>query len=341
MTYYVGLDVSVQKTAICVIDGKGKVLLETTVASEPEAIMAVLREGKFRGKLIGLEAGPLSQWLYKGLRRAGLSVVCVEARRMATFAAASRDKTDKIDARHIAEALRAGLYQPVHVKSAESQKQRTLLVHRRALLIQARSLEQVIRGSLKTFGLKVGNVSSIKFENRVCELLKRHVDLRVAVRPLLSARLALLKEYEELNENVVKVARIDPVAQLLMTAPGVGPITALTYKATIDDPDRFPKSSAVGTHLGLTPRVRESGETSRRGGITHAGDRDLRSLLYAAAQVHLTSYRGPSRLQDWGLAIAERRGMKRAIVAVARKLAVILHRMWADQTPFNPGLVRG
>ncbi len=257
---------------------------------------------------------------------------------MATFAAASRDKTDKIDARHIAEALRAGLYQPVHVKSAESQKQRTLLVHRRALLIQARSLEQVIRGSLKTFGLKVGKVSSLNFESRVRDLLKRKVDLQVVVQPLLKARSVLLGEFEKLNENVVKVAHNDAVAQLLMTTPGVGPITALTYKATIDDPSRFPKSSAVGTHLGLTPRIRESGETSRRGGITHAGDRDLRSLLYAAAQVHLTSYRGPSRLQDWGLAIAERRGMKRAIIAVARKMAVILHRMWVDGTAFNPGL---
>jgi transposase len=338
MTYYVGLDVSVQKTAICVIDGKGKVRLETTAASEPEAIKAVLREGKFRGKLIGLEAGPLSQWLYKGLRRSGLSVVCVEARRMATFAAASRDKTDRIDARHIAEALRAGLYQPVHVKSAESQKQRTLLVHRRALLIQARSLEQVIRGSLKTFGLKVGNVSSIKFENRVYELLKRHVDLRATVQPLLSARAVLLKEYGKLHEMTVRLARSDPVARLLMTTPGIGPITALAYKATIDDPRRFAKSSAIGPHLGLTPRLDESGETSRSGSISKMGDGMLRSLLYAAAQVHLTSYRGPSRLQDWGLAVAERRGMKRAIIAVARKMAVILHRMWADGTAFNPGL---
>ncbi len=260
---------------------------------------------------------------------------------MATFAAASRDKTDRIDARHIAEALRAGLYQPVHVKSVESQEQRTLLVNRRALLLQARGLEQVIRGGLRTFGLKVGNVSSGRFENRVRKLLARHPNLRATVQPLLAARAALLKEYEKLNEMVVRVAQSDPVAQLLMTTPGVGPITALTYKATIDDPDRFPKSSAVGTHLGLTPRVRESGESSHRGGITHVGDGALRSLLYAAAQVHLTSYRGPSRLQDWGLAVAERRGMKRAIIAVARKLAVILHRMWADQTPFNPGLVRG
>ncbi len=335
MTYYVGLDVSVQKTAICVIDGKGKVRLETTVASEPEAIMAVLREGNFRGKLIGLEAGPLSQWLYKGLRRSGLSVVCVEARRMATFAAASRDKTDKIDARHIAEALRAGLYQPVHVKSSESQQQRTLLVHRRALLDHARDLERIVRGSLKTFGLKVGAVSLGKFEDRVLQLVARQPVLREALVPLLRARATLLDEHAKLDRLVREMAQSDPVVRLLTTAPGVGAITALAYKSTIDDPKRFRKSATVGVHLGLTPRLFESGERSWSGRISRSGDSMVRSMLYMSALSHLTSFQGQSELKTWGLKVAGERGMKRAIVAVARKLAVILHRMWIDGTEFR------
>jgi len=335
MTYYVGLDVSVQKTAICVIDGKGKVRLETTAASEPEAIRTVLREGRFRGKLIGLEAGPLSQWLYKALRRAGLSVVCVEARRMRTFASASRDKTDKIDARHIAEALRAGLYQPVHVKSTVSQQQRTLLVHRRALLDHARDLERIVRGSLKTFGVKVGAVSLGRFEDRVLQLVARKRALREVVVPLLHARAVLLEEHAKLDCMARESAKADPVVGLLRTAPGVGAITALAYKSTIDHPKRFAKSATVGVYLGLTSRLFESGERSWTGHISHSGDKMVRSMLYMAALYHLTKFQGQSDLKAWGLRIAEKRGMKRAIVAVARKLAVILHRMWLDGSEFR------
>lgn len=335
MANFVGLDVSVEKTAICVIDGSGEVRLEATTTSDPKAINAVLRDNRIRAKVVGLEAGPLSQWLYKGLRRTRPSVVCIEARRMHTFAAASQVKTDRKDARLIAEALRAGLYQPVHVKSAESQEQRTLLVHRRVLLDQARDIERVIRGTLKTFGLKVGRTSSRRFEGRVVELVAKQRALRQVVRPLLSARAVSLREVAKLDDMTEAAAQDDPVVRLLMTVPGVGPITALAFKATIDDPTRFRQSSVVAAYLGLVPRLHESGETSRRGRITRGGDKMLRSLLYAAARVHLTSYRGPSNLRDWGMAVAERRGMKRAIVAVARRLAIILHRMWCDGTEFR------
>lgn len=335
MPNFVGLDVSVQKTAVCVIDGHGELRLEATTPSEPKAIKALLRENRIRTKLVGLEAGPMSQWLHKGLKRAGFPVVSVETRRMRIFARSSVNKTDRIDAHMIAQALRVGLYRPVHVKTSESQRHRVLLVHRRALLDQARDLERTLRGSLRTFGLKVGQVSSGQFENRLLHLTAKDRELREFVTPLLAARAVALDEFAKLDRIVKDTARNDPVARLLMTAPGVGPVTALAFKATIDDPHRFPTSSAVGPYLGLTPRLHESGEKAWRGHITRRGDRLLRDLLYAAAQSHLTIFRGHTDLKSWGMEIAKRRGTKRAIVAVARRLAVVLHAMWRDGTAFR------
>lgn len=338
MARYVGLDVSIKTTAICVVDGDGEIVFETTAASDPKAINEVLREKRIRATLIGLEAGPLYQWLYKGLRQLRSSVVCIETRRMRIFARVSHVKTDRIDARMIAEALRAGVYRPVHVKSQESQEQLMLLVHRLALLREARGIEQVIRGTLRPFGLKVGNVSSTKFEARVLELTVRHKGLRAAAMPVLSSRAVLLAEYAKLDRMTKEIADNDPVVRLLMTMPGVGPLVGLFYKVTIDEPARFAKSSLVASHLGLTPRIYQSGETSYSGRITRAGDKTLRSLLFMAAQIHLNGTSDPSELREWGLRIAERRGKKRAIIAVARRMAVILHRMWSDGTPFNPEL---
>ena len=336
MARYVGLDVSVKTTAICVMDGHGEIILEATAESDPKAINEVLRQRRIRATMIGLESGPLSQWLYKGLRRLRSSVVCIEARRMKTFAAASRAKTDRIDARMIAEALRVGAYQPVHIKSLESQEQRMLLVHRSTLLRQARRMEQVIRGTLRPFGLKVGNVGSVKFEDRVLDLVAKHENLMEAVEPLLATRSVSLAEYEKMDNLVIKKAKADPVVQLLMTMPAIGPIVGLAFKVTVDDPARYAKSAMVAAHLGLTPRIHESGETARAGGITRAGDRMLRALLFLAAENHLLTYKGPSYIQDWGRKVAERRGTKRAIIAVARRMVVVLHRMWVDGSGFDP-----
>lgn len=336
MKHYVGLDVAVEMTAICIMDATGKVQFETFVPTDPDAIANTLRDWGADPKLIGLEAGSLSQWLYFGLNKHWACVVCLEVKRMRIYASASSVKTDRIDARAIADALRVGAYRAVHVKSPQNQRVLVLLNHRRALLEHARDLERMIRGTIRLFGLKVGRASSLRFEPRVLELLADHPDLVPIVRPVLVARRFLLRKHQVLDRLAEKLARSDKDVCRLMTMPGVGPITALMFKATLDAPARFRRSQAVGVYMGLTPRLHESGETSWRGGITKSGDKKLRRALYAAAQVHLTRSYQPSWLRDWALRVAERRGVKRAIIALARRMAVVLHRMLLDSTPYHP-----
>ena len=335
MDYFVGLDVSDEKTDVCIIDQKGIIKREKTVSSDPKEIRSVIGRLVKSVNLVGLETGPLSAWLHNGLKAEGLPVTCIEAARMRKYASASPVKTDRSDARVIAQAMRAGLYQSVHIKSDRSFHARILLNHRKALQRRSLDFERVLRGTLKIFGLKIGKISPGKFRARVLELVEGDQTLRDYALPVLNARDALRSELSTLNGFVEKLAREDPVAQLLMTVPGVGEGTAVAFIATIDDPDRFPNSRAVAAHLGLTPRLHESGEVSKRGRITRHGDRFLRTQLYWAAMHHLLKFKGHSRLQNWGMKLAERRGKKRAITAMARKLAVIMLRMWKDGTPFD------
>jgi transposase len=336
MSHYVGLDISVKKTAVCVIDEEGGVCAEAKVDSDPSAIYAALSSNAGEIKLVGLEAGNLSTWLYRGLEAYGLPVICIETYRMKTFAAASLVKTDRKDAFLIAQAMRGGLYSPVFIKSERSQRWRMLLIHRRALALKIQDLESVLRGTLRGFGLKVGLVSQKQFESRVRALATDDNALWHLVAPVLGARRAAMHEFSKLDGMVTAIAKANSTARLLMSVPGVGPITALAYIATIDDPRRFKSSAMVGPHLGLTPRVAESGDSARPTGITHRGDMLLRQLLYGAALSHLTRCKTDSDLKHWGQKIRKRRGTRRALVAMARKLAVILHRMWMDGAIFQP-----
>lgn len=337
MKYYAGLDVSLEATSVCVIDSEGAIVSEKKVASEPEAIARCL--GPWRGSLVrvGHEAGGLSPWLHPGLEALGVPVVCIETRRMKAYAKASPVKTDRRDAKLIALAIRAGLYRAVHVKSASAHKLRLALTARRAVLSQARRLQGKIRGDLKVFGIKLGRVGSGGFAARVKARLKGHDDLWTLIAPLLELRAALLMQVRHYDTLLRRLARGDAVCRRLMTAPGVGVLTALGFRAGIDCPGRFRQSSAVPPALGLTPRIDQSGENERCGAITKAGDTLLRSLLFEAANALLTRTRRGCALKRWGLRIAKRRGMNRARVAVARKLAIILHRMWCDGTVFHYG----
>jgi transposase len=335
MDYFAGLDVSVKDTSICIVDDTGKIVREVKVASEPDALLQVLRNPAYRFRRIGLEAGPLSQWLFSALAEAGLPVICVETRHMRAVLKAQINKTDRNDARGIAQMMRAGLYRPVHVKTLRSQKLRMLLVHRKLLQSKSIAIENDLRGTLRNFGLKVGVAGTAKFEARIKELVENLPDLAALVEPLLVVRRVLREQIAVLHRRLLAIVRNDEVCRRLMTTPGVGPVVALTYRATIDVPARFRNSRAVGAVMGLTPCKYQSGQSDRTGAISKCGDEMLRVMLYEAAQILLMRSTKWSWLKAWAMQIARRRGIKKAIVALARRLAVILHRIWVDGTEFR------
>ena len=335
MEHFAGLDVSVKETSVCIVDETGKVVREVKVGSEPGALLGVLAKSAYRFKRIGLEAGPLSQWLYSALAEAGLPVVCVETRHMQAVLKAQINKTDRNDARGIAQMMRAGLYRSVHVKTLRSQKLRMLLTHRKLLQSKAIAIENDLRATLRNFGLKVGVVGTLKFEARIRELVESAPDLVVLVEPLLVVRRALREQIAILHRRLLTVVRDDEVCRRLMTIPGVGPVVALTYRATVDVPARFRKSKSVGAVFGLTCSRYQSGEVDRNGRISRCGDEMMRVMLYEAAQILLVRSTKWSWLKAWAMQIARRRGMKKAIVALARRLAVIMHRIWVDGTEFR------
>ncbi len=335
MKYYAGLDVSLEETAVCVIDGEGAIVAEAKVASDPGAIGQYLEAWCGSLEHVGHEAGGLSPWLHAGLQERGLPVVCLETRRMKAYAKASPVKTDRRDAKLIALALRAGLYRAVHVKSEAAHKLRLALTGRQLQLGQARQLQNKIRGDLKVFGIKLGRVGSGGFAARVKACLAGRDDLWALVAPLLQMRAALLAQVRAYERMLRRLARGDALCQRLMTVPGVGLLTALAFRCGIDRAERFTRARSVPVALGLTPRVDNSGELERNGAITKAGDPLLRGLLFEAANALLTRSKRWCALKRWGLDIAKRRGMNRARVAVARRLAIILFAMWRDGTAFR------
>ena len=335
MEHSAGLDVSVKETNVCIVDDAGKIVREVKVASEPEALLAVLTNPAYRFKRIGLEAGPLSQWLFSALAEAGLPAICVETRHMRAALKAQINKTDRNDARGIAQMMRAGLYRPVHVKTLRSQKLRMLLTHRKLLQSKAIAIENDLRATLRNFGLKVGVVGTIKFEARIKELVEGLPDLPVLVEPILIVRRTLREQIGVLHRRLLTVVRDDEVCRRLMTVPGVGPVVALTYRATVDVPARFRNSKAVGAVFGLTPSKHQSGEVDRSGAISRCGDDMMRTMLYEAAHIMLVRSTKWSWLKAWAMQIARRRGLKKAVVALARRLAVIMHRIWVDGTEFQ------
>src|ERR1700747_3637012 len=335
MDHFAGWDVSVKETSVCILDDAGKILKEVKVASEPQALLKVLGNPAYRFKRIGLEAGPLSQWLFSALADAELPVICVETRHMQAVLKAQINKTDRNDARGIAQMMRVGLYRPVHVKTLRSQKLRMLLTHRKLLQSKAIAIEHDLRATLRNFGLKVGMIGTVKFETRIRELVESLPDLAVMVEPLLIVRRVVREQLGVLHRRLLAVVRDDDVCRRLMTTPGVGPVVALTYRVTVDVPARFRNSKAVGAVFGLTPAKYQSGENDRTGAISRCGDEMMRMMLYEAAQIMLVRSAKWSWLQAWAMKIARHRGMKKAIVALARRLAVIMHRIWVDGTDFR------
>ncbi|WP_441935388.1 IS110 family transposase [Neorhizobium galegae] len=301
----------------------------------PEDLIRILGDPALQLVRIGLEAGPLSRWLFSGMVEAGLPTICIETRHTKAFLKAQINRTDRNDARGIAQTMRVNLFRPAHVKTLTSQKRRALLTARKLVQEKAITIENDIRGMLRNFGLKAGVVSAAGFEVCIRELIEDMPDLASIIEPLLTVRKKLRETSMTLHRQLLAVVRDDTACRRLMTIPAVGPVVALAYTSTIDVPARFRNSKAVGPALGLTPRLHQSGESDRIGRISRCGDAMMRTLLYEAAQSLLTRVQKWSWLKAWAMNIAKRRGLQRAVVALARRLSVIMHRMWSDGSEFR------
>jgi transposase len=334
MESYVGMDVSLKETSICVVDGDGQILREGTVMSEPEAIAKYITTKAVGAKRIGLETGPTTTWLWHELRARGVPVICIDARHAKAALSLQINKSDRNDAVGLARIMQCGWYKEVQVKRISCHEIRALLNSRAQLVKIKLDLENQIRGLLKNHGLVIGKAGGNVFRRRVEELAGGHGLLWQAVRPLLEIREKVSGEVRDLYRKLLRLARNDEGSRRSMTVPGVGPITALAFQSVIDDPSRFRRSRSVGAYIGLTPRRHASGEVDWSGRISKCGDGMLRSYLFEAAGVLLTRVPQWCKLKAWGHRLWKRIGFKKAKIAVARKLAVILHRMWRNGTDF-------
>ena len=335
MPHYVGLDVSQKTTSICVVDGTGRHLWRGSCRSEPEGIFGALAQHAGTNSRIGIETGPMTPWLVHALRERGLEVVCLDARHARAVLKMQLNKTDANDAEGLAQIMRTGWHRAVHVKSLEAHRTRSLLGARQQLVGMATQISNHIRGVLKVFGILPGEVRGMRFDHRVEACLAVRPDLAPMVEPMLTVWQQLRAQIAVFDRSIRAVAKSSPACRLLMSVPGIGPITGLSYVSTVEDPSRFRNSRAVGAHLGLTPRQYQSGEIDRSGRISRCGDRLARTMLYEAATVIQTRVRRPCALKDWAQSIAARSGAGKARVALARKLSVILHAIWRSGEPFR------
>ncbi len=333
---FVGLDVSKAETSICVCNQSGDVLSTARVVTDPDAILRALSKLTGSMRCVVLETGRMANWLYNELCDRGLPMVCIDARQAHAVLSQMHNKTDANDAAMLAELARTGFYKKVEVKSRGAQERRALLKAREVALKSRVNVENTIRGLLASFGLRLPKHLST-YEQRVHALLRDQQVLSGIVLPLLELRTAALRQAAALTKEMATYAKEDDACQRLMTIPGVGPVSAVTYVATIDDPSRFSKSRSVGAYLGLTSRRYQSGDMDYGGRISKRGDAMLRSTLYEAASSLLNRVKPGkgSGLQSWARALKARTSHKKAVVALARKLAVLMHAIWTSGTTFQ------
>lgn len=337
MDYYAGIDVSLECSSVCVVDTTGKIIREAKVASEPQALIDWFHALGFELVRIGLEAGPLSQWLYAAMMQEGLAIELLETRHVRDAFKAMTVKSDRNDARNIAQLMRLGWFRPVHCKSLAAQEVRAMLTARKLVQSKLLDVENSLRGILRGFGLKVGKTTKTNFASRIEELVKAHPNLKAIAKALLRAHAVLLAEFNAFEKRVRKLSALDAKARLLMSTPAVGSIVSLTFASAIDDPSRFTSSKKAGPLFGLTPKKYQSGETDCSGRISKTGDASVREALYEAAHIMLTKpLKGCSKLKSWAMQIAKRAGLRKAKVALARKLSVIMLCMLKNNMPFNP-----
>ncbi|WEX91537.1 IS110 family transposase (plasmid) [Sinorhizobium garamanticum] len=336
MNQYIGLDVSLKDTAISIRED-GKRIWRGKCPSDPNLLAQMIRKKAPRARRVVFETGPLSTWFYHALTSEGLPAVCIEARHAQKVLNETLNKTDANDADGLAQLAEAGFYKAVRVKSFDAMMARTLVAAREQLLNISTQLGNQIRGLMKTFGLIIPKGKGRVFDGDVRKLLDGNVELAKIILPLLEAWYDIRKRAADLGRQLLIVARRSEATKLLMTIPGIGAVTAVSYVTAIENPENFRTSRSVGAWLGLTTRRYQSGEVDYDGHISRRGDNRLRGLLYEAATVLLTrtSARTESSLKRWGLKLRERLGFKRAAVAVARKLAVIMHSMLKTGEVFN------
>jgi transposase len=336
MEYYAGIDVSLESASICIVDDKGTIVREGKAVSEPAVLSNWLKDTKVELARVGLEAGPMSQWLYAGMTKAGLPVELLETRHVRTALQTMPVKSDRNDARGIAQLMRLGWFRSVHCKSLPSQEMRALLTARRLMQGKLQDVERSLRGILRGFGLKVGKTTPRTFEGRILDLVDGQATLQEVADALLAARAVLVREFAALDKRIHQTARQDDRVKLMMSVPCIGSIVGMAFVAAIDDPKRFTSSRSVGAHFGLTPRKYQSGETDVTGRISKCGDAGMRALLFEAAHVMLIKpVKKAGALKRWAMALAKRTGPRKAKVALARRLAVILHRIWTTGIPFD------
>jgi len=339
MGQYVGLDVSLKEISICVMDGDGIVVHRSSVATDPEAVAQHFAKKKIVPARIVHESGQLSIWLQRGLVRLGLPAVCIDARLAHKALSARPNKSDRADAEGLAQLARTGWYTEVYVRSEASDRLRTLISARARLIRLRKDLEGHVRGILKTFGIRMTGVG----QGRLREVFREQLAAAGEADPALAmiaehfcaAHERLCTSAEALSRELKVIARENSLARRLMTVPSVGPIVALNFIALIDDPSRFRRVADVGTFLGLVPRRYQSGETDWSGRISKCGDAQMRGLLFEAASCLIRQVRRFSALKSWAVRLAGRRGFKKAAVATARKLAVLLLTLWKNGTEFQ------
>ena len=335
MALFVGLDVSVQETSMCVVDDAGLVVHEGKVRTHPDSLGAALSECAPGAERIGIEAGGSSSWLCRELRSQGFAVVHMEARHAHRALSMRLNKTDRNDARGLAELMRVGWYKAAHAKSVEAHRTRSLLLARKRLVDTRRNLHNQIRNIVKTSGAMSGSTGGRGFLGKVEHRCSQDPVLGAMCGPMLEVIRAIRLQIKAYDRSLARIARSDAVIKRMMTVPGIGPLTALAFVSAIDDPHRFRRSSDVGAYLGLTPRRHQSGEMDWSGRISKQGDGLARTYLFEAASVTVTRIDRWSTLKAWGLRLTKRIGSRKARVAVARKLAVILHCIWVDGTEFE------
>lgn len=328
MKYYAGLDVAMKETFICIVNEEGKRVFESKAITDPRPIYDELSKSGFELEKIGLETGSLSTYLTNGLQKLGMNAICIDARKMAAILSVKINKTDKNDARGIADAMRTNHYKPVQIQNTQNNALRILLKSRSTLIENRILLKNTVRGFLKTYGIRLGEVSHQNFSKTVNDLLSNLPnEAKIGIESLLKGYQAMHEEIKKTDKRLNEICKQDKEARLLMTAPGVGMIVALTYKADLGDPCRFEKSRSVGAYYGMTPRQYSSGQTVRLGRVSKCGSKEVRWLLTEAGIVLLTRCKSWSPLRAWGLKLMKKVGLKKAAMAVGRKLSVIMHQM--------------
>ena len=331
---YIGLDVSLKDTSISVRQD-GNRIWRGKCPSDPKLLAETIRKRAPLAKRVVFETGPLSVWFYHELSAEGLPAICIDARHAQKILNETLNKTDSNDADGLAHLAEVGFYKEVRVKSYDSMHVRTLIAARTQLLKIQTQISNQIRGLMRTFGLIIPKGAGRVFEENVRSLLADNIGLKRILLPVLEAWRGMRAQAAELSKQLMAAARKSEQCQILISVPGVGVVTACAFAAAIEDPDNFAKSRSVGAWIGLTTKRYQSGEVDYNGHISRRGDNHLRGLLYEAATVILTRSTAESALRIWGLKLREKIGFKRAAVAVARKLAVIMHSMLKTGELFN------